>query len=308
MITPVYEHPSDRRVTLEHLRVFAAIAQTGSFQEAGNRLARTQSAITQSVKTLESCLHCKLVERRQGHVTGLTEDGLRIFPEVVDIINRVDLLIQVAQRPELKGHISFGIPPSIGTAGLQNALSSCMALNKGLRVRLVSDMSHHLEEMLENGLLDAAIVNQGPPGAHHGTLHEVHTFPEESLVWVSNKKEHYDSRTEIPFIAFPEGSPWTEAAVKAMHDAGRHHYIAYLSSSYESICSAVSAGIGITALPLSNVSDSFVLLSEEDGLPPLPTIRTAIKARIDSEAVLEFCKLVEQLPLFSPPQQDQAPA
>lgn len=115
---------------LEQLRVFVAVANTKSFQAAGLRLGRTQSAITQSMKNLEDYLCCRLLERRQGSVLGLTGDGERILPGAVDVIKKVDLPVQSVQRPGLKGHIRFGIPLDIGTADLQKALSNCMAKNK----------------------------------------------------------------------------------------------------------------------------------------------------------------------------------
>lgn len=292
---------SDRRITLEHLRVFAAVAQTRSFQAAGLRLGRTQSAITQSIKNLEDCLRCRLLERRQGSVLGLTGDGERVLPDALDVISKVDFLIQAVQRPELKGHIRFGIPPSIGTAELQNALSSCMAVNKGLRVRLYSETSMHLGAMLANGNLDAAIMNESGPDGADDTLIVTHAFPEEPLVWVCNPDALIDREEELPFIAFSEGSPWTQSAVKALQEAGVPHYFAYVSASFESICSAVTAGIGITALPLSNVPETHAVITGTDRpLPPLPNVRTVIKARTKSRIVLDFCNLIARLPVFFP--------
>ena len=294
---------SDRRITLEHLRVFVAVAQTRSFQAAGLRLGRTQSAITQSIKNFEDCLRCRLLERRQGSVLGLTGDGERVLPDALEVIKKVDFLVQSVQRPELKGHIRFGIPPSIGTAELQNALSSCMAVNKGLRVRLFSETSMHLGAMLANGNLDAAIMNENDTDPADENITVTHSFPEEPLVWVCNPDALIDWDDEMPFIAFSEGSPWTQAAVKALQEAGVPYYFAYVSTSFESICSAVSAGIGITAVPLSNVPESHVVITGKDRrhpLPTLPNVRTVIKARTKSRIVLDFCNLISRLPTFFP--------
>lgn len=296
----------DRRITLEHLRAFAAVADTKSFQAAGLRLGRTQSAITQGIKHLEDCLHCRLLERRQGSVIGLTSEGERVLPDALDIIKRVDQLVRSVQRPELKGHIRFGIPPSIGTAELQNALSSCMAVNKGLRVWVISETSLHLAAMLENGSLDAAILNESAATHNEGDLTVTHAFPDEQLVWVCNPEQLIDrDEEEVPLIAFSDGSPWTQAAVKALDAAGVPYYYAYVSTSFESVCSAVDAGIGFTALPESNVPEKYVSFAGNGSLPPLPKVRTVIKARSSSKVIMEFCKLIEQLPVFAAALQKQ---
>lgn len=293
--------PGDRRITLEQLRAFAAVARTKSFQAAGIHLDRTQSAITQSMKNLEDYLNCRLLERRQGSVMGLTREGNKILPDVIDVLNKVDMLVQSVQRPEVQRHICFGIPLSFGTAELHDALSHCMAMNKKLKVRLIADTSMHLAVMLENGTLDAAILNEDPASPANGKVTIIHTFLEEPLVWVSHPDALIDWQDEVPFIGFSEGSPWTQAAVKALHDAGIPHYYAYVSTSFESICSAVSEGIGITVLPLSKVPGKYVFAAGNDHLPPLPKVRTVIRARTEDKLVLEFCKLVEQLPVFAQP-------
>ncbi|MDX5630372.1 MULTISPECIES: LysR family transcriptional regulator [unclassified Brenneria] len=79
MVTITTVGLGDRRVTLEHLRAFVSIAEDGGFQRASEKLYRTQSAVTQSLRKLEEILGCRLLERRQGHIVGLTADGQRLL-------------------------------------------------------------------------------------------------------------------------------------------------------------------------------------------------------------------------------------
>lgn len=301
---PPPEHndiPGDRRITLEQLRVFAAVARAKSFQSAGLRLGRTQSAITQSVKNLEDYLGCRLLERRQGSVLGLTADGERVLPQALDIVKRVDMLVQSARRPQAPEHIRFGIPLDIGMADLHTLRAQCLEANNSLKIQIISDTSMHLAAMLENGGLDAAIMNEGAPAARPGKDAPAHTILEEPLVWVANPDVLRDWADEVPVIAFSEGSPWTQAALKALHEAGIAHYYAYVSTSFESILSAVNEGMGLTVLPLSKVPEKCAAVENDPRLPPLPKIRTVIRARTKSRAVLELCERIEQLPLFTGP-------
>ena len=315
------DFPGDRRITLEQLRVFAAIARTRSFQTAGRELGRTQSAITQSIKNLEEYLCCRLLERRQGSVLGLTPAGERMLPDAVDVLRKMDVLVRSVRDFELEGSIRFGIPLNIGTSELRNALADCAAANKKLRVRLISDTSMHLAAMLEDGVLDAAIMNEGTTEAADGKSVVLSAFQEEPLVWVFNPDAPSDWTGEVPFIAFSEGSPWTQAAVKALNEAGIAHYYAYVSPSFESICKAVDEGVGVTVLPLSEVPARYASLAGNAGqsplhpapglpslpaLPPLPKVRTVIRAGTDNAAVYGFCKLVEQLPIFAAAREERA--
>ena len=44
------------RLTLDQMRVLVAVVETGSFSAAARRLGRVQSAISQSVQSLEAAL------------------------------------------------------------------------------------------------------------------------------------------------------------------------------------------------------------------------------------------------------------
>lgn len=90
METLAQEFTGDRRITLEHLRIFVAVAEAGGFQDAGLHVHRTQSAVTQSIKRLEEYMRCRLLERGQGQHTSLTGEGVRFLPEAKEILARVD--------------------------------------------------------------------------------------------------------------------------------------------------------------------------------------------------------------------------
>lgn len=79
----------DRRVTLEQLRAFVLLSQGKGFSGTGLNLCRTQSAITQSLRKFEEILGCKLIARRKGHISGLTNDGKRFLPAAYEILHRV---------------------------------------------------------------------------------------------------------------------------------------------------------------------------------------------------------------------------
>ncbi len=69
------------RLTLDQLRVWIAVVEAGSFSAAGRRLGKVQSAISQSVATLEDALGVVVFDRGAGK-GAMTAAGAALFPQV----------------------------------------------------------------------------------------------------------------------------------------------------------------------------------------------------------------------------------
>jgi len=76
------------RLTLDQLRVWIAVVEAGSFSAAGRRLGKVQSAISQSVATLEEALGIVVFDRAAGRGT-LTTAGGALFPQVRGVLASV---------------------------------------------------------------------------------------------------------------------------------------------------------------------------------------------------------------------------
>ncbi|MGH1347685.1 MAG: LysR family transcriptional regulator [Nannocystales bacterium] len=76
------------RLTLDQLRVWVAVVEAGSFSAAGRRLGKVQSAISQSVATLEDSLGIVVFDREAGK-GALTPAGAALFPQVRGVLASV---------------------------------------------------------------------------------------------------------------------------------------------------------------------------------------------------------------------------
>lgn len=83
--------PSLDRLTLDQLRVWVAVVEAGSFSAAGRRLGKVQSAISQSVATLEDALSLVVFDRAAGRGT-MTPAGAALFPAVRGVLASVSRL------------------------------------------------------------------------------------------------------------------------------------------------------------------------------------------------------------------------
>jgi len=76
-------------VSLDHLRMFIAAADEGSFSAGGRRLRRAQSVISQTLANLEAQLGVKLFDRSSRSPV-LTSQGLALLAEARAVVSRMD--------------------------------------------------------------------------------------------------------------------------------------------------------------------------------------------------------------------------
>lgn len=76
-------------LTLDQLRIFIAVAETGSFRGAARRLSRVQSAISHSIANLETQLSLKLFDR-STHRPSLTREGQALLADARKVLLNVD--------------------------------------------------------------------------------------------------------------------------------------------------------------------------------------------------------------------------
>jgi DNA-binding transcriptional LysR family regulator len=82
-------------LTLDQLRVLATIADNGSFSAAGRKLRRVQSAVSQSVRTLESTQGVELFDRSKKTPT-LTEVGRVLVAQARQVLRQAELFESIA--------------------------------------------------------------------------------------------------------------------------------------------------------------------------------------------------------------------
>lgn len=99
----------DAPITLDQLRVFLTVVETGSFSRAARRLRRVQSAVSYSIANLERLLSVELFDR-SGRMPVLTEAGRALLPDARAVCERMDQLHARARA------INEGIEPRLSLA------------------------------------------------------------------------------------------------------------------------------------------------------------------------------------------------
>lgn len=281
-----------RGITLEQLRAFVTVAQYGGFGRASDVLARTQSTLSVGLKRLEEDIGCRLIERRQGHVIGLTEEGRRLLPAARDILQRTSRAINSLKTSSLEGKVALGVPDDFAVGNLHRVISLCLEDNPGLRVEVTAASSTVLSRMAEQQLLDVVILKglAGQPVVSNAEQ----VIQVEPLYWVSSGALHFDDLRDIPLVTFLDGCVIRNSAITALNGVGRSHYFAYVSGSFDNIKKAVISGLGVGILPKSALSEELCVLSEANGVPNLPSIQLVLSASQSSELYEQFARYLSR--------------
>jgi molybdate transport repressor ModE-like protein len=152
----------DRGMEIRELRAFAAVAEEGSLSAAARRLHLSQSALSQTIQSLERQLGVQLLLRsRTGAAT--TEAGAILLRESRALLAQYDRMIAAvaaggSASPRLKVGIPLELPAEL-LPGVLAELSTEFPLTL-VEVSHASSASQFAE--LEAGRLDLALVRECP--------------------------------------------------------------------------------------------------------------------------------------------------
>ena len=123
-------------LSLDQVRVLVTIADTGSFSAAGRRLGRVQSAVSQTVATLEATQGVTLFDR-SSHRPRLTDIGRVLVDQARLVLASAARFeaVAAATRDGQEAELALAIDPLVPTAPL---IDSLRALNEAFPALPVS--------------------------------------------------------------------------------------------------------------------------------------------------------------------------
>lgn len=108
---------------LQSMRLFAKLAELGSFTKAAESLDIGRPQVTRYIQELESSLGVRLFQRTTRKVT-LTTEGERFYEQVLDILGRISSATSMFDRrgATLGGRLRIGIPTAFAQAQFMDSL------------------------------------------------------------------------------------------------------------------------------------------------------------------------------------------
>ena len=147
-------------VKLELYRVFKEVAETGNISLAAKNLYISQSAVSQSIKQLETALQARLFSRSPRGVT-LTGEGQMLYEYVRSALSLLstgeDKLSQAQQL--LLGTLTIGASDTVTSLFLTPYLEAFHRRHPGIRLKIVSGRSAKVLGLLKSGVVDIAFAS-----------------------------------------------------------------------------------------------------------------------------------------------------
>ena len=147
-------------VKLELYRVFKEVAETGNISAAAKNLYISQSAVSQSIKQLETALQARLFARSPRGVT-LTGEGQMLYQYVRNALGLLatgeDKLSQAQQL--LLGTLTIGASDTVTSQFLLPYLERFHRQYPAIHIQIVSGRSHKVLGLLRSGKVDIAFAS-----------------------------------------------------------------------------------------------------------------------------------------------------
>lgn len=238
------------------LRIFLAVAEAGSFTQAGKVVNLSQSAVSRQVARLEKSLGISLFHRHSRGLV-LTEQGDKFFTTVKDMSAKLAMAEAVVnesrERPE--GPLKITTSVGFGSAWLTSRMNEFNTLYPDISVTLL--LTDSLELDLTTREVDVAIrfARQSLPNLIQRRLMSIryHVFASKEYLAKHGTPKRESDLDHHQIIVYGDETPSPITNINWLLGAGagrgRTREPALRVNSVYGIYRAVLSGLGIAALP-----------------------------------------------------------
>jgi len=270
---------------LDLLRTLIAIAEEGGFTRAGERIGRTQSAVSLQVQRLEAVVGRTLITRGKGGGVELTAHGTALVERGRALLALNDDILKAVQARPADAAVRLGVD-----SGYTRHLPDILARFAGTHPHVTVEVAHgagcELGPMLKANSLDLLLCEGGLEPRQWPAV-EVWRGP---LAWVVSDAHPRQFDDLLPLAISPDHCPfrpawmtqclWRSAAVAALERAGRRYKIVSTSSDSAVWFAAARAGLAVTISLPDEIPDDLRRARPDDRLPELPDVSLLLlKAR-----------------------------
>lgn len=290
-------------IETSQLQTLVAVTKAKSFSKAAEFLGVTQSAISQSIKNLESKLEVKIF-KRSGKTVVLTSEGEKLYVLGTQFLQSMEETLDEIQgdKNSMQGKVRIGTLTGIGKTWLAKEVVWHAKENPELQL---SVRMGHQEDLLldfEANKLDILIMPEDDLPIHG----EREFFLEEksTLVFPVEMKEYFTKKLTLeiletlPTILFEQNDllflKWCRSKFKALP---KKLNVRFSVNSHGHMLQAVNEGLGIAVVPnhvlnRSYFKDKVLTLGDEF---EVPSGKLFIVYHKESENLVRIKNTIERL-------------
>ena len=236
------------------LKIFEAVAVTGSFTKAAAAMFTVQSNVTARIKSLEEEFGAELFSRTSRKVE-LTSSGKILMHYCKQISSLVtDAKSSIQSNTKISGSLKIGCIETTMALKVPEILNHFEEKFPDVELEFKSQMRNALIDDVLNFNLDAAFVS-GPinvSGLEHIKIKE-----EQLVILTASQGPEIGellAKKHVKIVVFGEGCIFRTRLESWLSSKGIVHYKSTVLNSIEGIINFVEAGLGISILPEEVVS------------------------------------------------------
>ncbi len=247
----------------ELLQAFVAVADHRSFTRAAATLNRTQSAVSMQIKRLEDRIGVELFHRTKANVD-LSSAGEGLLGYARRILTLNEEAVARLREQRIEGVVRLGVMDDYGTAIVPPLLASFLAGYPRIHVEMETGLTASMPARL--GEAYDLVIAMHPAGRGGGEF-----LRREQAVWASSAEHPVEKQDPLPVALYPQGCLFRRWAMEALDAAKRRWRLAFVSHSLAAVEAIAAQGLAVTVVKRGTFPSRLRVLTERDGLPPLPT-------------------------------------
>lgn len=243
--------------TIETLRTFVRVVETGSLSAVARELNASQSTVSRQITTLEEHYGVRLFHRTTRHLS-LTDDGETLHERAAHLLERVEGMEGSLgqQKSSPSGHVRVSTPVSLGLI-LMPRVPVLLERYPGLSVEVVmeDDPGDMIEARLDLAVRSGEVINQSLVRRDLGTVVRIAVAAPEYLArrGTPAHPEELVAHDCIVHRMTPIDLDWK---LIAPHEAVSVTVGGAVSTNnHEAVRGAAVGGLGIALLPEYQVVD-----------------------------------------------------
>jgi DNA-binding transcriptional LysR family regulator len=239
-----------------------AVADHRSFTRAATLLNRTQSAVSMQIRRLEDRLGSKLFHRTKASVE-LSPAGEGLLGYARRILTLNDEAAARLREHKVEGLVRIGVMDDYGTMIVPPLLATFLSRHPLIHVEMETGLTAAMPSRL--GKAYDLVIAMHPAGRGDGEF-----LRREQAVWATGAEHATEQQDPLPVALYPQGCLFRKWAMEALDGARRRWRLAFVSHSLAAVESIAAQGLAVTVVKSGTFPAKLRLLSERDGMPPLP--------------------------------------
>ncbi len=240
-------------MTIRHLKIFLAVAETGSMSAAANRLYLTQPTVSQAIRDLEDHYRVQLFERSHKKLF-ITQEGRQLLNLANMAVSNFDNVELSMRRFQERMPLRIGSSLTVGTCLMSSVISDLEKEHPEMDIYSFVSNTAEIEQKLLRRELDVAVVE----GIIESTELTCIPIVEDSLVLVCGK-DHEFYEKEIIYASELEGRKF---AIREKGSGTRKLFERYLSANHIHIQAAWEANCPRTIMNAVMYNHALAVISQ----------------------------------------------